>query len=248
MLPWKASMYPCMYMCTHAYVCLYYVYLCKHMWYMYLYTYIHAYIPMHVYLIHVYIHICMHIQTHLCLSTYMPKCIHSYSMHTYTCIHVCLTCMHALIHTDRQTHVSLSIYVYKCACIPLCMSGYLHTNIHICLNTYTSICIEHMYIIALIYINVHAYRFMLVCTYVTQHIYVHSLHALYGAIAHMVVSNYCLWVILVLVNVLVFCTNFTLWSNILIFLSLIISPHLIEWTLCSWVRLSLIYYENCSLP
>ena len=35
---------------------------------------------------------------------------------------------------------------------------------------------------------------------------------------HIQVSNYCLWVIFFLVNVFVFCTNFTLWSNILILL------------------------------
>ena len=61
----------------------------------------------------------------------------------------------------------------------------------------------------------------------------HNLHASCGPIGHIIVSNYFLWVIFVLVNVFVFCTNCNLWSNILIFLSLIISPLLVEWTLCS---------------
>ena len=143
----------------HTYVCLIFVFtdIHRHM-------YVHAYIPTYMYTyILTYIHMstCTHvwnmcmfiqtymyacIQTHVCLSLYIPKCIHWYCIFPYTymhaCIHtyiykhtdVCNMCIYAPAYTHIYPHMAayrhvyeyyIYIYIYIYILSSLLLSGFL---------------------------------------------------------------------------------------------------------------------------
>ena len=70
-------------------------------------------------LIHVFIYI--HMQTHVCLSTYIPKCIYSY--------------MHAYTHTCLHTYIYVCLYIYKCSQVCLHIYANAHADTVACLAT-----------------------------------------------------------------------------------------------------------------
>ena len=116
-------------------------------------------------------HAYMHIQTHMFLYTYLNGNIHTTYIHTHTCIihiHICNMCIYGhicthiypntsgYVHTHEYMHEGMS-YVYIC------------TSIHICINTYSDICI-HILMYVCLYIYTYMYKFL-------QHMYIQSCYS-----------------------------------------------------------------------